>query len=217
MSRFSRTIGVVVFALTLGTLGGSGVASAEPAAQAASPDADDLIHGARILDGRAASLEAHADASLESAKRNVTRAEDLRGDATRQPGRAAHLRAQAEELEVRAVSLRAQASRERESAKQLRTKASELRTRAKQAALRAPTSKKGRLDVTARTPCQLEVDGVPRGVAPIVGLALAEGTHDVTCRADGIPTRTRKIEIVDGRSSRLTFEDQARPSTNESF
>jgi hypothetical protein len=119
------------------------------------------------------------------------------------------LRARADELEVGAVLLRADAAREREAARTLRAKASELRTRAKAVAVARPSSvKRGRLFVTALTSCDVEIDGVPRGTAPVVSLPLAEGVHVVTCRGEGIPTRVRRVEITENRPARVSFEDR---------
>jgi hypothetical protein len=160
------------------------------AAPAVQPDADDLLAGAGIVEGRAASHDARARAALDRATRLDDDAKDLRGRSI----------ARAEELEIRAAQKRAEATRERAEAGVLRTRASDLRKRAKAIAAAPPSPKRALLNVAARGACDVEVDGVPRGVAPIVGLRVRAGAHVVTCTVRGGAARSRSIEATDGRA-----------------
>jgi hypothetical protein len=200
--------GAMVVACGLAALGVTADAGADAPLQ---PTAGELAAGARFLDARAEGAIGRAErlrASIDEMREQVR---ELRSGAARakEPERG-RLSARADDLELRIEVAGGEASRAEADAAFARARAKELRERAKaRASQPEPNVPHGTLTVASERACDVEIDGVPRGMAPITRLSLRTGTHRLECRSSTGERVERFVEVRAGQTTNVVL---GRPS-----
>ena len=168
--------------------------------------ADARIDHARSLLSSARKLDASADANERRAVRLDDNAAELRDDAAdlrRRSARAkarkkARMQAKADDLEVRALIADRRARAANRLADARRADADQLRAEARAVASgkkAAPAKRSAKISVNSRTPCRVSVDGVFRGMTPLMTLHLLPGRHLLSCTTLNGTTVSKSLRL----------------------
>jgi hypothetical protein len=211
MTRFSGFVGFsqAALCLAIGTVAAPTARADAPVASVPSPPPERPLEEARQLEKRADDLVTAAAALDRQADEMERAATRLREEARSRVGRDRTGRlADAEDLAARSVLARAQAVERRRQADGARARASELRRDAIEGARgRASAMPPSGLVsiVSVGSACAVTVDGQARGSTPVFRLRLAQGLHEVACRASDGSTVDRRVFVVEGTEQRILF------------